>query len=239
MDTQSITQNDCDVAHTARISRTAAFVGSRYADRRILILGESNWGVGDMTDADYIQHWLYHPNFLKRAHCALCVRLGRARHPGEKDYERDAQNDALTTMMLGWPRRVTDDARRDAWSQIAFANFITHPGETRSEADRPTDENWHQSAREFPITLALLRPRPRVCLVLDSPSGRLSSVAGPLLSTAGVRVVRLAHPTMRPAPKRSVRAEKWAEVLVQSTQEMSAGGGDLTENLTRDHANLA
>lgn len=67
------------------MNKTAAFVGSHYSVRPILILGESTWDIPDeMTDADYVRHWIDHPKFSKYWDtCATCHRLGKARHPGE------------------------------------------------------------------------------------------------------------------------------------------------------------
>jgi len=185
------------------------WIGGRYPERRILVLAESNWGV-DLDDADYVRHWLDHPNFLKRPDCALCVRCGKAR-PGmdEGDHSRDRLNDALTTMMLGWSE-TTDAGRREAWSRIAFTNFILRPVRDRSAKARPTEAEWQAAVAAFPARLAGLAPR--AVLVLDNPSRTVMNAAGPLIEAAGVKVVRLPHLTMRPAPTREVRAAAWAAV---------------------------
>ncbi len=177
-----------------------AWIGDRYAERRILILGESSWGVGDTTNAAYIQHWLDHPNYIAHTDCEICSRVGGPSYP------RDRLNDALTTMMLDW-RKVTDKARRDAWAAIAFTNFILRQITSLDANERPTAVDWEEATRAFPARLAELKPR--VCLVLDNPSGRLLSAAGPLLDRAGVKVVRLAHLTMLPAPTRAERSAAW------------------------------
>lgn len=178
-----------------------AWIGARYAESRILILGESSWGIGDITDAEYVRHWLDHPNFTKLPGCEVCQRVGGPRYP------RDYLNDALTTMMLGWPRSIADASRREAWAAVAFTNFILRPVETRSDVDRPTEKDWAQAAQAFPLLLAELKPR--ACLVLDNPSGRFLAGAKPALDAAGVKSVRLAHPTMVPAPTREARALAW------------------------------
>jgi len=166
------------------------WIGSRYPERRILVLAESSWGV-DLDDADYVRHWLDHPNFLKRPDCPLCVRCAKAR-PGadEGDHSRDTLNDALTTMMLNWSE-TTDASRREAWSRIAFMN-------------------WRAAAAAFPARLARLAPR--AILVLDSPSRAVITAAAPPIEAAGVKLVRLPHLTMRPAPTRETRATAWAAV---------------------------
>lgn len=193
------------------MQKIEAWVGADYEQAgRIVILGESNWGVGDMTDAEYVRHWLEHPNFLKNPDCPTCVRCGKARHPGENDYPRDRLNDALTTMMIAW-KKVTGERRSAACARIAFTNFILRPPHSRDSVDRPIAEDWTQATREFPARLCALRPR--VCLVLDNPSGILMSSVRPTLEQWNVSVVRLSHPTMRPAPRREQRAEAWRTVL--------------------------
>ena len=193
------------------------WIGERYAKTgRVLILGESSWGIGDTTDADYVKHWLDHPNFLKRPECADCVRFGRARHAGESDYPRDRLNDALTRMILEWRCKTTDAKRRAAWAEIAFTNFVTQPRETLAQSDRPTKDDWAKAKREFPARLRVIEPR--VCLGLDNPSGQLLGSAQDALDDERVAVVRLAHPTMRPAPKRAARLAAWRAVLDAATR---------------------
>lgn len=106
---------------------------------------------------------------------------------------------------------ITDADRRSAWARVAFCNFVVRALDDRSAESRPTQIDWQQSARVFPAVLEALRPR--AALVLDSPSGTLLSHAGPCLDAAGVKVIRLAHPSMIPAPRREVRAEAWRTVL--------------------------
>lgn len=186
------------------------FVGERYAERRILILGESSWGTG-MEDAPYVAHWLEHPNFLKHPSCAICAQVGGPQYKG------DALNNALTTMMLwhreptGVKRRSPTDAeRRMLWSLIAFGNFVTREMRARVK-DRPSEADWREAANSFPAELANLRPR--VCLVLDNPRRDLHSHSTPALEAAEVEVVRLPHLTMYPAPKFKVRAAAWSRCL--------------------------
>ena len=201
--------------------KPGVFIGSRYAERRILILGESSWGTPHhITDSDYVNHWLEHPAFYRTwDRCERCRLFGKGATPKE-DYKRDALYDQLTTMMLNWPRKVTDQGRRDAWARIAFVNFIPRPLGSRSEKDRPGDRDWTEAQSHFRALLAELKPR--ACLVLDSPSRKLMSVAGPILAHAGVKAVRLAHPTMHPgkdkdfaaAKRKPARREAWREVSV-------------------------
>ena len=190
-------------------SEAQPWIGSRYSERRILVLAESSWGV-DLDDADYVRHWLDHPNFLKRPECPLCVRCGKAR-PGvdEGDHSRDTLNDAITTMMLNWSE-TTDASRREAWSRIAFANFILRPVRDGSAKARPTEADWRAAVAAFPARLAQLAPR--AVLVLDSPSRAVLTATAPLIEAAGVKLVRLPHLTMRPAPTRETRAAAWAAV---------------------------
>jgi hypothetical protein len=186
------------------------FVGERYAERRILILGESSWGTG-MEDASYVAHWLEHPKFLEHPGCSICAQVGGSQ------YKRDTLNDALTTMML-WYRKPndtkrrspTDAERRMLWSLIAFGNFVTREMRVRVK-DRPDEPDWREAADSFPAELKELKPR--VCLVLDNPGGDLSSYSAPALQAAEVEVVRLPHLTMRPAPKFNDRAAAWSRCL--------------------------
>jgi hypothetical protein len=197
------------------------FVGARYAERRILILGESSWGTpSHISDSDYVNHWLEHPAFYRTwDRCENCRLFGKGATPKE-DYKRDALYDQLTTMMLDWPRKVTDQARRDAWARIAFANFIPRPLVSRGKKDRPGDRDWAEAESHFRALLAELEPRPCACLVLYSPTRKLMSVAERILADAGVTAVGLAHPTMHPgkdkefaaAKRRPARREAWRKV---------------------------
>lgn len=188
------------------MTKARAWVGDRYAESRILIVGESNWGVGTMTDGEYIRHWLEHPNFTKQRDCMVCIRVGGT------SYRRDRLYDALTKMMVNW-KTVTDASRRAAWADIAFVNFIRREVATLNAEDRPNNDDWETAEREFPALLDELKPTPRVCLVLDSPKGRLLTAVKPSLKAAGVGFYRLPHLTMRPAPKKEVRKAAWRAIM--------------------------
>ena len=110
---------------------------------------------------------------LDRARQPVCDRIGRAKHPDERDYATDPLYNALTLMMLDWPRGgATDETRRDAWSQVAFVNFIGRVLKTRAAQDRPMHEDRERAAARFPALLAELNPSPQVCLVLDDSNNR-------------------------------------------------------------------
>ena len=196
-------------------SQRRAWIGSGYAERRILILGESNWGI-DLDDAAYVEHWLEHPAFLTQPECPTCAACGPARHGREKDYKRDALFDALTRMMLNYESATTDKNRREAWSRIAFANFILHPPRDLSDGERPNAKDYLDAKAAFPVRLAVIAPRVAVALVLDNPLHDLKDAATPLLEGAGVRVVVLAHLTIIQPGGGTVltpeRAAAWADV---------------------------
>jgi hypothetical protein len=187
------------------MTKARPWIGEYYAESRILIVGESNWGVGTMTDDEYVRHWLEHPNFTRHRDCGVCVRVGG------KTYPRDRLNDALTTMMVNW-RPVTDASRRAAWAHVAFVNFIGREVPTLDAEDRPTDDDWSKAERDFPALLRKLNPTPRACLVLDNPKGQLLRAVKSSLRAMGTEVHRLPHLTMRPAPKKEVRKDAWRAV---------------------------
>jgi len=164
-----------------------------------------------MTDGEYVQHWLGHPNFSKHLDCVTCMRIGGTSYP------RDRLNDALTAMMVNW-KTVTEASRRAAWADIAFVNFIGQEVTTLSPKDRPTDEDWDQAEREFPAFLKGVKPTPRACLILDNPTGRLVLAVKPSLEAVGVEVHRLPHLTMRPAPTIEAREAAWQAVYLNQRE---------------------
>lgn len=184
------------------------FVGSCYAQYRVLILGESNWGTG-LDDSSYVIHWLDHPNFTMNPDCPICLSVGGPH------YKRDPLFDALTKMMLGGNKPPTDAERRTLWSRIAFGNFILREMAERV-TDRPLEAEWGAAALALRKDLASLKPC--VCLVLDNPRGELLSHASPVLEANGVKTVRLSHPTMIPAPSLDARREAWDRCVQEANQ---------------------
>jgi hypothetical protein len=194
------------------LNRGDPWIGSGYADSGILIVGESSWGV-QMSDADYVSHWLEHPNFAQDQNCAICTAVGGTEYP------RDRLFDALTTMMVGW-KQVNSLRRHESWARISFTNFIARTLASRSTDDRPTDLDWDEAAAiGFPSVLSSLRPR--VCLLLDNPSKKLSRLCGPVIESVKARLVCLPHPTMRPAPTRDERLRAWHRVETISITPVS------------------
>ena len=145
------------------------YIGANYPARRILILGESSYGIGDMGDGAYVVHWLDHPNFVEHPQCKDCARVGGP------EYKRDPLNDRLTAMMIGKPG-ATDAERRAAWSNIAFTNFMVRELADRSEGERPTEREWEDAARQLPAVLDRLNPELCCCSTIRPAL----SVASPL-----------------------------------------------------------
>ena len=160
--------------------------GSRYGERRTLLLLESayTWMEGGVP-----------------------CRPGPD-HPSEIVDDLIAQSSRSPTMLklnraLCGRADPSPEEARDCWGRVALTEYL--PGSMGNGSARPTQSDWLEAEREWPLVLDLLRPRTVVVLgrsmwTQDAPHGRNRECRYSGLCAAG-GAIAMCFATFHPSPR--------------------------------------
>lgn len=166
------------------------WVGSSYAQRRLLLLGESCYSWRE--DGELVHPQPDHPQML--------AKWAMSEPNGSISFLRK-----LTRGLCG-VEAPTVQQSREAWESVAFTNYVpVAVGEGHSI--NPTRAHWNQAAQELPDLLNMLAPR--VVIVLGKDMWRMMPktqvvlgdfVQGYRLNDGSVSMCHvIAHPSRGPS----------------------------------------
>lgn len=125
------------------------WVGSRYAERRTLLLLESCYAWEDEESQEILLPTPDHPRVIVEAEI-------------KKPLSNAQTINRLTRAVSGcqWPSPEQAEA---AWNRYAYTNYVPVSVGLGSSA-RPTENAWKQAAEEWPTLISLLSPRTIIVL---------------------------------------------------------------------------